>query len=56
MTKLKRKKARWFGRLMAAFAIMAYAGPAHMWVMPLCIAIMIVCVRKGDLREWGGVK
>ena len=56
MTKLKKKKARWFGLCVAAFLVMCTVGAVHLWVGPLCLAVMIVCVRKGELREWGGVK
>lgn len=56
MTELKKKKARWFGLAFAAFAVMCTVGTVYLWVCPLCIAAMIVCVRKGGLTEWGGIK
>lgn len=56
MTDLKKKKARWFGLAFAAFAVMCTAGKVYWQLCPLCIAAMIVCIRKGQLWDWGGVK
>ena len=56
MTEMKKKKARWFGLLVLVFVIMATVGTVHMWLMPLCLAAMVVCLVKGELWEWGGIK
>lgn len=55
MTKLKKKKARWFGLAFAAFAVMCTIGTVHLWVCPLCVAVMSVCVKKGELKNWGAI-
>ena len=56
MTKRKMKQAKWFGLFVAAFSVMCTAGTVWLWLLPICLAAMVICYRKGELWDAGEMK